>query len=230
MGDCVRSALPPQKSWFAWCVAHMPRSRDRRIHAGGGGSPSGGGRVGGLHGGTGDNVAPAVGVAGGRGVRANGQRLGHLRYSPGEERTVRMSIEKGLRLQRLEQVRQQSRQHAAAVREEYRQRRKENKRAALRESKVCGNLKTFHSRYVIQVLERERAQGFGRSAPMRSLLAFLWQHALYSSKCSIGSYICCALGVKGESCVSLIFEKVSNPSNRPSNPLALKHTHSRFSH
>ncbi|CAM9864476.1 unnamed protein product, partial [Hapterophycus canaliculatus] len=45
-----------------------------------------------------------------------------------------MQIEKGLRLQRLEQVRQQSRRHAAAVREEYRRRREENKRAAVRES------------------------------------------------------------------------------------------------
>lgn len=125
---------------------HMSRPRDRRVRAGSGGGPSGR-RGGGLHGGTGDSAAPTVGVAGGRDARPNGQqqRLGHLRYSPGEERAVRMSVEKGLRLKRLEQVRQQSRQHAAAVREEYRQRRSENKRAALRESKVrvcvCGKFK-----------------------------------------------------------------------------------------
>lgn len=115
----------------------MSRSCDRRVRAGGGGRPSAGGG-GGLRSGTGDSAAPAVGVAGGRDARGSSrQRLGHLRYSPGEERAVRHSIEKGLRLQRLEQVRQQSRQHAAAVREEYRERRKENKRAALRESQVC---------------------------------------------------------------------------------------------
>lgn len=64
-----------------------------------------------------------------------------MRYSsPGEERAVRMEIEKGLRLRRLEQVRQQSRQQAAAVREEYRRRQAENKRAALQESKVCPDI------------------------------------------------------------------------------------------
>lgn len=114
----------------------MSRSRDGRARAGGGGRPSEGGG-GGPRSGTADSVAPAVGASAGIDVRGNNrQRLGHLRYSPGEERAVRMSIEKGLRLQRLEQVRQQSRRHAAAVREEYRQRREENKRAALRESKV----------------------------------------------------------------------------------------------
>lgn len=60
-----------------------------------------------------------------------------MRYSPGEEIAVKAEIERGLRLQRLEQVRQQSRQHAAAVREEYRQRREDSKRAVLLESKVC---------------------------------------------------------------------------------------------
>lgn len=117
----------------------MSRSRDRRVRAGGGGRPSQGGG-GGLRGGTGDIVASSIGVAGGRNVRGNRrQRLdsGHVHYSPGEERAVRMEIEKGLRLRRLEQVREQSRQQAAAVREEYRQRREENKRAALQESKVA---------------------------------------------------------------------------------------------
>lgn len=138
----------------------MSRARDRRVRAGGGGGPSQGGG-GGLRGGTGDGAAPAVGVAGGRDAQGNRQqRLGHLRYSPGEERAVKMSIEKGLRLQRLEQVRQQSRQHAAAVREEYRQRRKENKRAAVRESKVRVAAEKFKkppSRYVISAAWRSMA-------------------------------------------------------------------------
>lgn len=139
---------PPKRdrqhiSSTAQAVLHMSRPRDRRVRAGNGGGPSRGGG-GGLRDGTGDSPAPAVGVAGGRDARVNGQqRLGHLRYSPGEERAMKTSIEKALRLKRLEQVRQQSRQHAAAVREEYRQRRKENKRAAVRESKVCGILKAL---------------------------------------------------------------------------------------
>lgn len=118
----------------------MPRPRDRRARAGGGGRPSRG-AGGGVRDGTGDSVAPAVGVAGGGDVKGSRQPFGRLRYSSGEERAVRMRIEKGLRLKRLQQVRQQSRQHAAAVREEYRQRREQNKRAALRESKVCGKFK-----------------------------------------------------------------------------------------
>lgn len=122
----------------------MSRSRGRRVRLGdgGGGRPSQGGG-GGLRGGTGDTAASSIGVAGGGNVVHNKnnrpqQRLHgeHLHYSPGEERAVRMKIEKGLRLRRLEQVRQQSREQAAAVREEYRLRREENKRAALRESKV----------------------------------------------------------------------------------------------
>lgn len=67
-------------------------------------------------------------------------RYGRMRYSPGEESAVRKEIEKGLRLKRLEQVRQQSRQQAAALREEYRLRRDANKRAALLEAKVCDGL------------------------------------------------------------------------------------------
>ena len=105
----------------------MP-SRDRSVRAGGGGGPSRGGGEG-VRDGAGGSASRAIGVTGGR-------PRGRLRYSPGEEREVRMGMEKRLRLQRLEQVRQQSRQQAAAVREEYRQRREENKRAALRESKV----------------------------------------------------------------------------------------------
>ena len=152
----------------------MSRPRDRRVRAGGGGGPSQGGG-GGIRGGTGDSAAPSVGVAGGRDAKANRQqRFGHLRYSsPGEERAVRMSIEKGLRLKRLEQVRQQSRQHAAAVREEYRQRRKENKRAAVRESKVkyAEKFKT-PSRYVIQQREVRGKHRVGYAAPIRSLLIY----------------------------------------------------------
>lgn len=116
----------------------MPGARDPRVRVGDGDRPANGGegRCGGR--------AALDGVAGGAGggqVRREKTRgrvgcHGHLRYSTAEEQAVKREIEKGLRLRRLEQVRQQSRQHAAAVREEYRQRREENKRAVLRESKV----------------------------------------------------------------------------------------------
>lgn len=112
----------------------MPRARDRRVRVGDGGKPSSGGPSR-----RGNGVAVSISTAvtgGGGGSQARG-RHGNLRYSPGEEIAVKTEIERGLRLQRLEQVRQQSRQHAAAVRDEYRQRRKDSKRAVLLESKVC---------------------------------------------------------------------------------------------
>ena len=124
----------------------MPRARDRRVRVGDGGQPSNGGPSR-----RGNGVAASISavVAGGGGGRqanraeARGRgKHGNLRYSPGEEKAIKMEIEKGLRLQRLEQVRQQSRQHAAAVREEYRQRREDIKRAALLESKVCEKIAT----------------------------------------------------------------------------------------
>lgn len=118
----------------------MPRTRYRRVRVGDGGRSSGGGPPR-----RGTDVAASISACiageGGGGSQANRAeargRHGNLRYSPGEEKAVKTEIERGLRLQRLEQVRQQSRQHAAAVREEYRQRREDNKRAALLESKVC---------------------------------------------------------------------------------------------
>ncbi|CAN0336345.1 unnamed protein product, partial [Ectocarpus sp. 4 AP-2014] len=110
-------------------------SRSARTRAGVGGRPSQGeGRMGS---GAGGRAVPSTGVAGGTARRDSTtttrrprvqrqkqqQQQQQLRYSsPGEERAVRMEIEKGLRLRRLEQVRQQSRQQAAAVREEYRRR------------------------------------------------------------------------------------------------------------
>lgn len=115
----------------------MPGSRDGRVRGGGGGRPSRGG--GGFYGGTGDRAAPSNGAAGGEGAPPLADTRGKRRQGPvryAEEQAVRMQIEKGLRLQRLEQVRQQSRRQAAAVREEYRRRREENKRAAVRKSEV----------------------------------------------------------------------------------------------
>lgn len=109
--------------------------RHSRLRVGEGDRPSRSGR--------GDGLAP-VGNAGGSEVdrvfgNAKGTRHGHLRYScQAEADDARREIERRLRLKRLEQVRQQSRQHAATIREEYRQRREENTRAVVRESKVSG--------------------------------------------------------------------------------------------
>lgn len=109
------------------------RGRDRRVRVGQGDKPS-------LANVGADGVAAAAqgsGNAGG-GSRALKEinRYGRMRYSPGEESAVRKEIEKGLRLKRLEQVRQQSRQQAAALRTEYRLRRDANRRAAVLEAKV----------------------------------------------------------------------------------------------
>ncbi|CAM9727614.1 unnamed protein product [Choristocarpus tenellus] len=60
---------------------------------------------------------------------------GHLRYSTGEAEAVRKEMERELRLQRLQQVREQSREHAAAVREEYRQRHRDGMQEAVEKTR-----------------------------------------------------------------------------------------------
>lgn len=106
----------------------MPTARGRHALIGQGDRPATSG--GGLGG------ASSGGAAAGGG-RSQARPLNkHLRYSPGEENALKRDIEKGLRLQRLEQVRQQSRKQAAAIRQEYRLRRETNKRVAVQESKV----------------------------------------------------------------------------------------------
>ena len=113
----------------------MPGARDRRVRVGSGGRPAFQGE---RRGGGGD-VSIGTSISGGGskswGVSLQGNK-GCLRYSPGEESAVKREMEKELRLRRLQQVREQSRKQAAAMRQEYRQRRDENKRAVLRESRV----------------------------------------------------------------------------------------------
>lgn len=114
----------------------MKGPKGRHVHVGKGDRPAevvlGGGRpsVGGASGGQADSISR---------VTKRG-RQGHLRYSCQDEAdAARREMERKLRLKRLEQVREQSRHHAAAMREEYRQRREQNKQAAVLESKVGRN-------------------------------------------------------------------------------------------
>lgn len=141
-----KDLTPLRSTTLSRCaLVAMPGPRFARVGGGGGRPASRGILVG-----NGDetvNVAAGGGeAAGGRSTKArklarsrNEPSRGRMRYISEDEKAAIREIEKGLRLKRLEQVRQQSRQHAAAVREEYRYRREENKRAVLQESKVCAS-------------------------------------------------------------------------------------------
>ncbi|CAM9177035.1 unnamed protein product, partial [Discosporangium mesarthrocarpum] len=126
--------------------------------------------------GSGGGAPARGGKAGGRAVVANGvmgakdrQRrrtvatAGHvrLRYSPEEAEAGKKEIERGLRLRRLQQVREQCRQHAAAVREEYRQRKREGMKQAVEESRRNFETARVAELYALNLDLQKRLLGVG---------------------------------------------------------------------